>query len=225
VDARAIEGSLPCHRAGRARSTASSPRSHPEGATADDLEGNGEVLKLVLGDVQAHADEIGDRAVGQARGEWLLVEAKANHPEFCSPPTDSQGRRAPTDRTGPRTREARPRRQPLLRLDRHLLPVREPAGSSVVPRPAAGPSPPRLRLLHRRRFPGRDTLPSLKRGVGSVDRGATPDPGPAEAPPAEHARAPRLPSLPSARIGMSRVWCLNRAKSSTSVTAEQPVTS
>jgi hypothetical protein len=26
-------------------------------------------------------------AVGRANEDWLLVEAKANHPEFCSPPT------------------------------------------------------------------------------------------------------------------------------------------
>jgi hypothetical protein len=29
-------------------------------------------------------------AVGRADGEWLLVEAKANQPEFCSPPTTAK---------------------------------------------------------------------------------------------------------------------------------------
>lgn len=29
-------------------------------------------------------------AVGRANGDWLLVEAKANHPEFCSPPTTAK---------------------------------------------------------------------------------------------------------------------------------------
>ena len=30
-------------------------------------------------------------AIGQAGRTWLLVEAKANHPEFCSPPTGASG--------------------------------------------------------------------------------------------------------------------------------------
>jgi hypothetical protein len=30
-------------------------------------------------------------AVGKADSGWLLVEAKANHPEFCSPPSGATG--------------------------------------------------------------------------------------------------------------------------------------
>src|SRR4051812_4671491 len=29
-------------------------------------------------------------AVGRVGNEWLLIEAKANHPEFCSPPTTAK---------------------------------------------------------------------------------------------------------------------------------------
>src|SRR5436309_2727579 len=30
-------------------------------------------------------------AVGSADGDWLLVEAKSNWPEFCTPPTTAKG--------------------------------------------------------------------------------------------------------------------------------------